>query len=95
MTNELIDMHNRITTEELDRLVRHQLKQIFDHSEQAEMLPPVMTVSPWMAAGLRSAWTRILPPVCSSFPAQTTATLSLSVWPRSSPPVTRMVQSGA
>ena len=25
MTNELIDMHNRITTEELDRLVRNQL----------------------------------------------------------------------
>ena len=28
MSDELIDMHNRISTEELDRLVRHQLKSI-------------------------------------------------------------------
>ena len=41
-SSELIDMHNRISTEELNRLVRHQLKQIFDHSELAEMLPPLM-----------------------------------------------------
>ena len=49
MNNELIDMHNRITTDELDRLVRHQLKQIFDHPEQAEMLPPLMI---WGAPGI-------------------------------------------
>ena len=49
MGDELIDMHNRITTEELDRLVRHQLKQIFDHPEQSEMLPPLMI---WGAPGI-------------------------------------------
>ena len=49
MGDELIDMHNRVTTEELDRLVRHQLKQIFDHPEQAEMLPPLMI---WGAPGI-------------------------------------------
>ncbi len=49
MSNELIDMHNRISTEELNRLVRHQLKQIFDHPEQAEMLPPLMI---WGAPGI-------------------------------------------
>ena len=49
MSNELIDMHNRISTEELNRLVRHQLKQIFDHPELAAMLPPLMI---WGAPGI-------------------------------------------
>ena len=49
MGDELIDMHNRITTEELDRLMRHQLKQIFAHPEQSEMLPPLMI---WGAPGI-------------------------------------------
>ena len=49
MSDELIDMHNRITTEELERLVRHQLKQISDHPEQSKMLPPLMI---WGAPGI-------------------------------------------
>lgn len=49
MSDELIDMHNRITTGELDRLVRHQLEQIFAHPEQAAELPPLMI---WGAPGI-------------------------------------------
>ena len=49
MANETIDMHNRITTDELERLVRHQLKQIFAHPEQARQLPPLMI---WGAPGI-------------------------------------------
>jgi hypothetical protein len=49
MKNEIIDMHNRITTEELERLVRHQLQQIFAHPEQASQLPPLMI---WGAPGI-------------------------------------------
>lgn len=49
MANEIIDMHNRITTEELERLLRHQLEQIFAHPEQAAELPPLMI---WGAPGI-------------------------------------------
>ena len=49
MANNVIDMHNRVTTEELERLLRHQLKQIFAHPELASQLPPVMI---WGAPGI-------------------------------------------
>ena len=49
MANEIIDMHNRITTEELERLLRHQLEQIFAHPELAAELPPLMI---WGAPGI-------------------------------------------
>ncbi len=49
MGKEIIDMHNRVTTEELERLVRHQLKQVFAHPEQADQLPPLMI---WGAPGI-------------------------------------------
>ena len=68
MGDELIDMHNRITTEELDRLVRHQLKQIFDHPEQSEMLPPLMI---WGAPGIGKS--SIIRPKASSRAITTSA----------------------
>ena len=49
MANAIIDMNNRITTEELDRLLRHQLQQIFAHPELASQLPPLMV---WGAPGI-------------------------------------------
>ena len=49
MKKEIIDMHNRVTSEELERLLRHQLKQIFAHPEQASLLPPLMI---WGAPGI-------------------------------------------
>ena len=49
MANEIIDMHNRVTTGELERLLRHQLKQLFEHPELARELPPLMI---WGAPGI-------------------------------------------
>ena len=49
MGKEIIDMHNRVTTGELERLLRHQLTQIFEHPEQADQLPPLMI---WGAPGI-------------------------------------------
>ena len=39
MNNTIIDMHNCITADELEKIVRHQLKLIFDKTEMAEHLP--------------------------------------------------------
>ncbi|MBO7328766.1 MAG: AAA family ATPase [Lentisphaeria bacterium] len=49
MNNTIIDMHNCITADELEKIVRHQLKLIFDKPEMAESLPPLMI---WGAPGL-------------------------------------------
>ena len=48
MNNTIIDMHNCITADELEKIVRHQLKLIFDKPEMAEHLPPLMI---WGAPG--------------------------------------------
>ena len=49
MSNTIIDMHNCITADELEKIVRHQLKLIFEKPEMAEYLPPLMI---WGAPGL-------------------------------------------
>ena len=49
MSNNLIDMHNQISTDELERLLRHQLQQIFGHPELAAAVPPLMI---WGAPGI-------------------------------------------
>ena len=49
MATEIIDMHNRVTTGELERLLRHQLTEIFAHPELAGQLPPLMI---WGAPGI-------------------------------------------
>ena len=49
MNDTILDMRNRVTTEELDRLVRHQLTRIFAHPEQTDQLPPLMI---WGAPGI-------------------------------------------
>ncbi len=48
MDDTIIDMHNWITAAELEKIVRHQLKLIFDKPEMAESLPPLMI---WGAPG--------------------------------------------
>ena len=49
MSNTIIDMHNCLTANELKKLVRHQLKLIFDQPEMVGALPPLMI---WGAPGL-------------------------------------------
>ena len=49
MNADLLNMHNRLTTEELDRLVRHQVNLIMEHPEQSHTLPPIMI---WGAPGI-------------------------------------------
>ena len=49
MNTEILDMHNCISTEELDQLIRHQLNQLFSAPEKAKDLPPLMV---WGAPGI-------------------------------------------
>ena len=48
-TNTLIDMHNRITATQLEKVIRMQLKTLEEHPELAHVLPPLMV---WGAPGL-------------------------------------------
>ncbi len=49
MANTILDMHNQISTENLETLVRHQLRLIFNKPELAKFLPPLMV---WGAPGI-------------------------------------------
>ena len=48
-TNNLIDMHNRITAAQLEKILRMQLRTLAEHPELAKVLPPLMV---WGAPGL-------------------------------------------
>ncbi len=49
MTNDMLDMHNQISTEELKRILSHQLKELFAHPDRAGKIPPLMV---WGAPGI-------------------------------------------
>ena len=48
-TNKLIDMHNRISATQLEKVLGMQLKTLEEHPELAKVLPPLMV---WGAPGL-------------------------------------------
>ena len=48
-TNNLIDMHNRISAAQLEKVLRMQLQTLAEHPELAHVLPPLMV---WGAPGL-------------------------------------------
>ena len=48
-TANLIDMHNRISAGQLEKVLRMQLKTLEEHPELAHVLPPLMV---WGAPGL-------------------------------------------
>ncbi len=49
MKDELLDMHNQVSTTELEALLLHQVKQLMDNPELARKIPPLMV---WGAPGL-------------------------------------------
>ena len=48
-TNNLIDMHNRISATQLEKVIKMQLTTLAEHPELAHVLPPLMV---WGAPGL-------------------------------------------
>ena len=47
--NSLIDMHNRISAAQLEKVLRMQVRTLAEHPELAKVLPPLMV---WGAPGL-------------------------------------------
>lgn len=47
--NSLIDMHNRISASQLEKVLRMQVRTLAEHPELAKVLPPLMV---WGAPGL-------------------------------------------